>query len=80
MLAAGYKKKTNEIRALVKSILFSEADIIPDYENKTFSIKLYGLATPRDNIALQKICQLLNDTETIFPNTDLKMVFKMATF
>ena len=80
MMAAGYKKKTNEIRALVKSILFSEADIIPDYENKTFSIKLYGLATPRDNIALQKICQLLNDTETIFPNTDLKMVFKMATF
>nr|NQU91432.1 hypothetical protein [Bacteroidota bacterium] len=80
MLAAEYKKKTNEIRALVKSILFSMADIIPDYEKNTLSVKLYSLATPRDNLALEKICILLNDTETVFPGTNLKLIFKMATF
>jgi hypothetical protein len=80
MLAAEYKKKTNEIRALVKSILFSMADIIPDYEKNTLSVKLYSLATPRDNLALEKICLLLNDTETVFPSTNLKLIFKMATF
>lgn len=80
MLAAEYKKKTNEIRALVKSILFSMADIIPDYEKNTLSVKLYSLATPRDNLALEKICNLLNDTETVFPGTNLKLIFKMTTF
>ena len=80
MLASEYKKKTNEIRALLKSVLFSKADIMPDYKNNTLSVKLYSLATPRDNIALEKICHLLNDTDTVFPGSDLKMVFNIATF
>ena len=80
MLASEYKKKTNEIRALLKSVLFSKADIMPDYKNNTLSVKLYSLATPRDNLALEKICHLLNDTDTVFPGSDLKMVFNIATF
>ncbi len=64
---------------LGKSILFSTADIIPDYNNKTLSVRLYSLATPRDNHALEKICSLLNDTETVFPGSDLTLVFKMTT-
>ena len=64
---------------LGKSILFSTADIIPDYNNKTLSVRLYSLATPRDNLALEKICSLLNDTETVSPGSDLTLVFKMTT-
>ena len=64
---------------LGKSILFSTADIIPDYNNKTLSVRLYSLATPRDNLALEKICSLLNDTETVFPGSDLTLVFKITT-
>jgi hypothetical protein len=80
MLATEYKKKSNEIRALVKSILFSKADIMPDYKKNTLTIILYSLATPRDNLAMEKICGLLNDTETVFPGSDLTLVFKVATF
>jgi len=80
MLAAEYKKKTNEIRALVKSILFSMADIIPDYQKKTLSVKLWSLAAPRDNLTLEKICALLNETETVFPGTELRIVLKMTIF
>jgi hypothetical protein len=79
IIAAEYKKKTNEMRALVKSVLFSKADIIPDYHENTLCIYLYSLATPRDNLAIEKICQLLNDTETIYPGTNLKLIYKMAT-
>jgi hypothetical protein len=80
MLATEYKKKTNEIRALVKSIILSKADIMPDYKNHILTVILYSLATPRDNLVLQKICGILNDTETVFPGSDLKLVFEMATF
>jgi hypothetical protein len=79
ILAIDYKKKTNEIRALVKSIIFTQADLMPDYKNNTLTITLYALATKRDNNAIENICQLLNDTETIYPGTDLRLVYKTAT-
>jgi hypothetical protein len=78
-LAIDYKKKTNEIRALVKSTIFTKADLVPNYKSNTLTITLYALATKRDNNAIENICGLLNDTETIFPGTNLKLVYKTAT-
>jgi len=79
LLAIDYKKKVNEMRALTKSLINTNVNIIPDENNKILTIELYSLATPRDNLAAQKICQLLNETETIFPRTELKLFYKFAT-
>lgn len=79
-LAPHYAKSKEEIRALVKSIIFNKIDLIPDYTANKLSVKLYTLATPRDNAALAKICQDLNATETCFPGTNLKLQYKCATF
>jgi len=79
ILAAGYKKKLNEMRSLVKNLIKTKADILPDYKNNTLTIALYSLATPRDNEAVKQVCQLLNDTETIYPGTNLHMIYKIAT-
>lgn len=79
-LAPQYNRSIEEKRALVKSIIFCKADLVPDYINKTLTINLYTLATPRDNKAVNSICQLLNDTQTEFPGTDLQMIYKTATF
>lgn len=79
ILSIGYKKKITEMRMLVKNLITKKGDIIPDYQNKTLTIALYSLSTPRDNEAVEKICTLLNDTETIYPGTDLKMIYKFAT-
>ena len=79
LLAIHYKKKTNEIKAFVKSIIFTKADIMPNYTNNTLTIVLYTLATNRDNMAIENISQILNDTETVFPGTELRLIFKTAT-
>lgn len=79
LLAIDYKRKTNEIRALVKSIIFTKADLIPNYQGNTLTITLYSLATKRDNRAIENIVQILNDTETVFPGTDLRVIYKTAT-
>ena len=79
ILAPHYAKNRNEIRTLVKSIIFAKADIIPDLQNKTLTVILYSLATNRDNEAVMQICGLLNETETIFPGTDLRLIYKTAT-
>ncbi len=79
LLAAHYKKSSNEIRALVKSVIFAKADIYPDYQTNNLTVRLNSLATPRDNMAIREICQTLNDYEAVFPGTNLKLYFKTAT-
>ena len=79
LLAANYIKKTNEMRSLTKSLIKTKANIIPDYKKKILTIELYSLSTPRDNKAAQQICQTLNDSQTIFPGTNLKLIYKIAT-
>ena len=79
LLAGYYRKSSNEIRALVKSIIFAKADLYPDYQTKTLTVRLNSLATPRDNMAIREICQTLNDYEAVFPGTKLKLLFKTAT-
>jgi len=79
LLAAHYRKTPNEIRALVKSIIFAKADLYPDYYRNILTVRLNCLATPRDNMAVSEICQTLNDYEAVFPGTKLKLVFKTTT-
>jgi len=71
--------KQDEIRSLVKSIIKTRGDLLPDYQKKTLTIKLYTQSTPRNNRALEKLCELLTDSETLYPGTELKLVYKLAT-
>ncbi len=70
------KGAADEKRMLVKQIIQSNADILPNYENKTLTIVLHSLSAPRFNNAATKLTQLLNQTETLFPGSDLKLIFK----
>ena len=79
LLAAHYRKSSNEIRALVKSIIFAKADLYPDYQANILTVRLNSLATPRDNMAMREICQTLNDYEAVFPGTRFKLVYENAT-
>ena len=61
---------------LLKEIFSSDADMIPDYKNNTLTIVLHSMSTPRANEAVVKLCGFLNETETIYPYSKLKMIFK----
>ena len=71
--------KQEEIRSVVKSIIKTRGDIIPDYHQQTLTIKLYTQSTPRNNHALTKLCELLTDTETLYPGTELRLIYQLAT-
>lgn len=79
LLSAGHKKSIHEKRALVKSIINSHADIVPDYQKNLLEINLYSQANPRMNNALQKVISIINDTQTKYPGTNLTLLFKIAT-
>jgi len=67
-----------EKRMVVKQIIQANADVIPDYTNNILNVVLYSLSANRYNHAASELAELLNQTETTFPGTDLKMVFKIS--
>jgi len=71
-------KAENEKRMLVKQIIQSCADLTPDYDNKTLTVTLHSLSAARFNHASAVLTKILNQTETIFPGTDLKMIFEIT--
>ena len=72
-------RATDEKRMLVKQIINTAADLLPDYENKKLVIVLHSLSAPRFNAVVEKIIPLLNNTQTVFPGTDLVLVFKTTS-
>jgi hypothetical protein len=71
-----YKSNQQEGRVILKEIFTSDADIIPDYENKKLTVRLHSLSTPRANMAVKALCTFLNLTEIRYPTTDLIMFYE----
>ncbi len=69
----------NEKRMLVKQIIKSNADLIPDNDKNTLTVRLYSLSANRYNQAVSKIISVLNDSETLFPGTNMKMLFETSS-
>lgn len=76
LLHGVYGRYTDEKRMFIKNIIATPADITPDHDNHTLTINLHSLNTPKNNELLSQICETLNETETIFPGTDLRLIYK----
>ena len=70
-----YSNQENDKRQIIQAILASNANIEPDYQNHILKVVVHSQATPRANLVLQHLCKELNQTETMYPQTDLRLVF-----
>ena len=71
--------RTDDARALLRQIYQTEVDLIPDLESKTLTVRLHHLTQAAHDEAVRYLCDQLNATETIFPDTDLKLVYQLGT-
>lgn len=69
----------DEGRQLLQQIFTSDADITPDYLNKTLTVKLHNLNYKKMDKAAQYLCERLNETDTEYPGTDLKIIYKLVS-
>lgn len=77
-LSAPYlSREEDEKRKFVQQIIGSPVDMVANHQEKTLNITMYSLSAPRYNKALAELIKLLNDTETIFPGTDLRLFYKL---
>ena len=71
--------RSEDIRALLRQIYNTEADLIPDAENKTLTVSMHHLTQAAHDQALSALCDELNATETTFLGTDLRLIFKIGS-
>jgi hypothetical protein len=67
------------MRSLLRAIYSGESDLIADHEKGTLTIRLHHLANRSYDAAIHKLCDELNTTETQFPRTNLRMIFKLGS-
>ena len=68
----------DETRSLLRALYATEADLLPDYNTRTLTVRLHHMANGYSNEAIRKLCDELNATETLFPRTDLRLVLKLG--
>lgn len=67
---------TTEARAILQALFTTSADIRLREKEKILTIRIHGASTPKQNKILNNLFSELNNTETIYPGTKLKMIFK----
>lgn len=79
LIKPNYKNAEKDGRQLIADILNTPADIEPDYENKILNVTFLALSTPRTNKILIELCNEMNETKTIYPNSNLTLFFKAVS-
>lgn len=65
-----------EARSLLQDLFTMTADLKPDHAKGILQISLHCATTPKNNLRLRELADKLNQTETIFPSTNLRIVFQ----
>jgi hypothetical protein len=71
--------KEKEARTLLRQIFTTDIDLEPDYNNNILYVTLHSLSDAKSNKIVRYLCEKLNQTETIFPDTNLKLFFKSVS-
>ena len=66
-------------RVLLRALYQTEVDLVPDEKNKTLTVKLHHLANHCFDKTIQHLCNELNETDTVFPGTNLRLIYKLGT-
>ncbi len=69
----------DEARKLLQQVYKTDANIWVDKNHKKLCIELHRLSYWKDDKIIQNLCDELNQTDTVFPGTDLSIFFKLVS-
>jgi len=72
-------KRTDDTRALLRQIYNTEIDLPPDPEAQTLTVRLHHLTQADHDDAVRYLWEELTASETVFPGTDLHLVYKLGS-
>jgi hypothetical protein len=70
--------RTEDARALVRQVFTSAVDLDPNPAQKTLTVRIHRLSSAIHDAALEHLCAELTATETVFPGTDLRLIYELV--
>jgi hypothetical protein len=77
-LAREKMHRLDDARSLIRQLFRTEVDLIPDQQNKTLTVRLHPLTAEVHDQVVRYLCEELTSTETVFPGTDLRLIYEIA--
>ena len=77
MLAPHYPRAEDEARTLLREAFKSPADL--EILGEELHVRLLPMSAPRRTKAIAALCAELTETKTVYPGTDLTLVFSVRT-
>ena len=71
--------RADDARALLRSIYTTETDLIPNEAAGTLTVRLHNMTSRIHDAAVTLLCKELNDTETVYPGTNLRLVYELVS-
>ena len=76
MVEPFFARHEEEARKLLQDVFQATADLIPDPQNRTLTVRFHGLSSPRATRALHGLCDVVNVSDTLYAGTDLQLRFE----
>jgi hypothetical protein len=70
--------REDDARALLRRLFVTPANVRPDPMAKTLTVEIHRLGSPLQDAAIAHLCQQLTDTETSFPTTHLRLIYRQV--
>ena len=70
--------RDDDARALLRRLFVTPANLRPDPPAKTLTVQLHRLGSPLQDAAVAHLYQLLTDSETLFPTTNLRLISRQV--
>jgi hypothetical protein len=68
----------DDARALLRRVFVTPANLRPDYSKGTLTVEVHRLGSRLQDAAVAKLCEELTATETSFPTTSLRLIYRQV--
>jgi len=75
-LAREKLSRSEDARSLIRQIFESAVDLCPQLQEKILTVRVHRLSSAIHDEVLEHLCTELTATDTVYPGTDLRLVFE----
>ena len=71
--------KADEVRTVLSTLYQTDADLLTDLDANTLTVRLHHSARVHADNVIRRLLDELNETVTIFPRTNLRLIYKLGS-
>lgn len=75
---ADHLSRQDDLRALLRRLFTTSVNLRPDLQARTLTVEVHRLGSPLQDAAIHQMCILLTETETVFPTTQLRLIYRQV--